>query len=303
MAMGRELAWRVFAQEFNRSDMTHTEGGERAPTYLVTPLGAKVNRVFVVGVLTGVERLGQQGDVLRARVTDPTGTWNLYAGQYQPEALKALSEASPPAVVAVVGKSRLYTPEAGVALASVRPETVRVVSKEERDAWILETVTLTRQRIEAIEAALGMETPAPEKLVDLGFPGHLAEGVVLSLPHYGKPELAVWKEMLLDGLQVMLGKTPRPLPASPDAAQPGAQAAVEEVVVSSPPASPERERAQDLVAELIAKLDAGKGAPWEEIVSEAARSAVGEEGVEEAINALLDKGVVYEPVLGRLKKT
>ncbi|MGQ0535851.1 MAG: hypothetical protein ACT4PT_07245, partial [Methanobacteriota archaeon] len=108
--LGRETAWRVFSAEYNDATLEVSDEGERAPTYLVTPLGAKVNRLFFVGVLTANERIGESGDMWRAQVTDPTGVFHLYAGQYQPEAASVLADLTPPAIVAVSGKSRIYKP-------------------------------------------------------------------------------------------------------------------------------------------------------------------------------------------------
>ena len=44
-----------------------------------------------------------------------------------------------------------------------------------------------------------------------------------------------------------------------------------------------------------------KGAQWDLIVSQGEKSKITEDQVEEALNSLMDKGVVYEPILGRLK--
>ena len=55
--MNREIAWRVFAGEYNDANKDVSGGGERSPSYVVTPLGAKINRLFVVGVLTDVENV------------------------------------------------------------------------------------------------------------------------------------------------------------------------------------------------------------------------------------------------------
>src|SRR5213593_3675109 len=69
----REVAWRLFASEYNDTTLEMDGGGERAPSYVVTPLGAKVNRVFVVGVITDVENVGTDIQPMwRARVSDPT---------------------------------------------------------------------------------------------------------------------------------------------------------------------------------------------------------------------------------------
>ena len=76
----REVAYRLFAAEFEDADYSYSESDEeRAPNYVVTPTGARVNRVFVVGVLTEVEEASE--DILRARVVDQTGAFVVYAGQ------------------------------------------------------------------------------------------------------------------------------------------------------------------------------------------------------------------------------
>ena len=54
----REPAWRVFASEFNASTLKIKGEGEKAPSYVVTPLGAMVNRLFIVGILTDIQNLG-----------------------------------------------------------------------------------------------------------------------------------------------------------------------------------------------------------------------------------------------------
>ena len=50
--MKRQPAWRVFAGEFNDSTFEIKGEGDMTPSYVVTPLGAKINRVFIIGVLT-----------------------------------------------------------------------------------------------------------------------------------------------------------------------------------------------------------------------------------------------------------
>jgi DNA replicative helicase MCM subunit Mcm2 (Cdc46/Mcm family) len=62
-------------------------------------------------------------------------------------------------------------------------------------------------------------------------------------------------------------------------------------------------QAEERVQALVKQLDDGKGAAWEAIIAEAAKTGLAEGDVEEAINSLLDKGLVYEPVLGRLRPT
>jgi len=153
--VSREVAWRVFAREYNDAGLGFKEGeDERAPNYVATPTGAKINRLFVTGVLTEVERVGED-DLLRARVSDPTGTFVVYAGQYQPDAVSFFADAETPEFVAVVGKARTYEPEdSDEVYTSVRPEEVNVVDAETRDRWNVETAQETLKRIEAVREYL-----------------------------------------------------------------------------------------------------------------------------------------------------
>ena len=145
----REVARRVFASEFNDSTYTFKESDdERAPNYALLPTGDRANRVFFVGTLTETEDVGEESEYWRGRVVDPTGTFFIYAGQYQPEAAAALRETEPPAYVAVVGKPRTYEPEEGTINVSVRPESISVVDEDVRDRWVVETAERTLERIE-----------------------------------------------------------------------------------------------------------------------------------------------------------
>ena len=158
----REVARRVFASEFNDSTYTFKESDdERAPNYALLPTGDRANRVFLVGTLTETEDVGEDSEYWRGRVVDPTGTFFVYAGQYQPEAASILRDTEPPAYVAVVGKPRTYETEDGTVNVSVRPESIAVVDAATRDRWVVETAERTLDRIEAFEE-WEAEQEAPE---------------------------------------------------------------------------------------------------------------------------------------------
>jgi RPA family protein len=145
----REVARRVFAREFNDASYTFKESDEeRAPVYVLLPTGERANRVFVVGTLTETEDVGDDSEYWRGRVVDPTGTFFVYAGQYQPEAAGVLRELEPPAYVAVAGKPRTYETDEGDVNVSVRPESITVVDETTRDRWVAETAERTLERIE-----------------------------------------------------------------------------------------------------------------------------------------------------------
>src|SRR5207245_4549133 len=171
----REVAWRLFAGEYGESNFEVGGGGERAPTYVVTPRGARVNRLFVVGVLTDVESVGTDGQPMwRARISDPTGTFHVYAGQYQPEAGAKLAKVKPPAFAAIMGKSRTYSPEPGTVYTSIRPEMVKVVDENVRDYWILDASRSLKERLDAMREAQRMDPLTKDAFVALGYPEDVA---------------------------------------------------------------------------------------------------------------------------------
>ena len=150
----REVAHRIFAAEFDDATYTYTESDEdRAPNYVVTPTGARINRLFVVGVLTETEWVNE--DTIRARVVDPTGPFVLYASQYQPDPRGALDSAVPPAFVAVTGKANTFRPDgADRVYSSIRPEAVAVVDAATRDRWAVSTAEHTILRLGRLGRAL-----------------------------------------------------------------------------------------------------------------------------------------------------
>jgi RPA family protein len=148
----REVARRVFAREFNDAHFTFKESDdERAPLYALLPTGEQTNRVFLVGTLTETEDIGDDSEYWRGRVVDPTGTFFVYAGQYQPDAASQLRELETPTYVAVVGKPRTYETEDGSVNVSVRPESITQVDEATRDRWVVETAERTMERIEAFD--------------------------------------------------------------------------------------------------------------------------------------------------------
>ncbi len=151
-SISREVARRVFADEFNDASYTFKESDdERAPVYLLLPTGERANRVFFIGTLTEKDDVGEDSEWWRGRIVDPTGTFFVYAGQYQPEAASALRDLDAPAYVAVVGKPRTYETDEGDINVSVRPESITEVDATTRDQWVVETAERTLDRIDRFD--------------------------------------------------------------------------------------------------------------------------------------------------------
>ena len=146
----REVARRIFAEELKSSNYSFRDGEDQhqyAPSYLLTPTGAKCNRVFLVGTLTEKDDIGGDTEYWRGRVVDPTGSILIYAGQYQPEAAQILAGLEAPCFVAVVGKPNLYQTDDGNIIISIRAESISRVDEFTRNQWILDTARRTMERL------------------------------------------------------------------------------------------------------------------------------------------------------------
>ena len=149
---GREVARRLFAREFTDATYTFKESDdELAPNYTLLPTGERVNRLFFAGTLTETSDVGSDSEYWQGRVVDPTGTFYVYAGQYQPEAANTLRQIETPTYVTVVGKPRSYETDDGNTNVAVRPESISRVDEPTRDRWVIETADKTIDRLQAFD--------------------------------------------------------------------------------------------------------------------------------------------------------
>ncbi|TKX62640.1 hypothetical protein [Halorubrum sp. GN12_10-3_MGM] len=244
----REVAYRVFAAEFDDASLSYSESDEeRAPNYVVTPTGARVNRLFTAGVLTEVERVNDE--TRRGRVVDPSGAFVTYAGQYQPEAQTFLERADPPAFVALTGKARTFEPEdSDRVFTSVRPESLNEVDADTRDRWVVSAAEATLDRLAAFEQALDSDLRGDELRAALeagGAPAPLAAGIPKALDHYGTTAAyaEAVRRLAVDALELIAGDRDevRSIDVAPDEGDATAIGPLPDtdVTIAEPAATPE----------------------------------------------------------------
>ena len=308
--MKRETAWRVFAGEYNDSTVEIKGNEEMSPSYIVTPLGAKINRLFIIGVLTDTENISEQGELLRAHVSDPTGVFTLYSGQYQQDATDALSDIEVPAFVAIIGKSRTYTPEEGTLYVSIRPEKIMEVNAQTRDRWILETCKNTKDRVEAIMEAMKMTETNIKELKKLGYSRELSEGIAAALENYENIDLDKYVTLIHESLQYLVPSKKTLPDIKIDEKTEKEEKTTEENIEETEEITTETEKEEGnseeiekTVLETIKKLEGDDGAPWDSITEKCKKTGLDKDSIEEALSSLMDKGLIYEPVLGTIKTT
>lgn len=288
--MRREVAWRIFADELNNSTMETKGEDERTPTYVVSPLGAKVNRVYAVGVLTEVENRGTPEEPLwQGRVSDPTGTFFISAGRYQPEAATSMSNIEPPKFVAVVGKTSTYRPDDETMLVSIRVEMIKEVTEEQRDHWILEASRSLKERLEVAAEASKMEEVSASELVALGYDPVLADGIKLAYEHYEHFPIERYWSAMGDALRYVL----------PEYEQTAS------TTIKGAEDIDDQEDLMESILEIICELEEDSGGVSYETVRDAVveREGISMAKFEEIVSKLRMHGKVMEPALGYLQST
>ncbi|ELY49479.1 hypothetical protein [Natronorubrum sulfidifaciens] len=227
---GREIAYRLFAAEYDDASLSYAESDEeRAPNYVISPTGARLNRLFVVGTLTEVTAVNDE--MVRARVVDPTGAFVVYAGQYQPDELAALEQLEPPAFVAVTGKARTFQPDdSDQVYTSIRPESIATVDADTRDRWVVSAAEQTLERIGTYAGAAALEGGRDEltdTLREAGVEAGLAAGIPLAQGHYGTTAsyLDALRDCAVEAVEVVAGDREQVsgLSLTPDTSSPASE--------------------------------------------------------------------------------
>lgn len=299
----RETAWRVFASELNNSSVEIKATEEKMPSYLVSPLGAKINRVLVAGVMTEKENIGGEDEPMwRARIQDVSGYFFINVGRYQPEASAAIADMEVPCFVAAVGRVRTYTGDNQRVYVSVRPENIVKIDEKTRNEWILETAKTTWRRLKNFKTAIGMSDAKESDLVGMGMTQAEASGLLYALDNYEQmPDSTVYLKNIQGALRLLLPDRDVDLGFAEDLSN-----EPDEIDIDSPSGNDGGNsygQMEEIILNLLEELDTdGKGAPRDELERRAEAEGIGSIELEEISNTLMDKGLVYEPNLKYLKR-
>lgn len=299
----RETAWRVFASELNNSSVEIKATEEKMPSYLVSPLGAKINRVLIAGVMTEKENIGGEDEPMwRARIQDVSGYFFINVGRYQPEASAAIADMEVPCFVAAVGRVRTYTGDNQRVYVSVRPENIVKIDEKTRNEWILETAKTTWRRLKNFKTAIGMPDAKESDLVGMGMTQAEASGLLYALDNYEQmPDSTVYLKNIQGALRLLLPDRDVDLGFAEDLSD-----EPDEIDIDAPirnDGGNSYGQMEEIILNLLEELDTdGKGAPRDELERRAEAEGIGSIELEEISNTLMDKGLVYEPNLKYLKR-
>ena len=289
--VGRQSAVRVFAHEYRDATLPEQGSGEYDPGYMVTRLGAKINRALIAGTIDSSERReSESGQSFRFNLIDVTGTHRVEVSPFNPELhpeaeeIHARFERGDRFIMMVVGKQRSFTTEDGGVFTSYNAQEMREIDSQAYVEWLAETADATLRRIDAYEKALSSEQSIAGFRA-AGIPEDLVDGMLLSRAHYPDFESEVYMLDVLQALNAALGRSVEIVNRSPDPG-PNSPATNETTAEVTEKRAEGDMSLEDVIISTIAAGDRGEGVDYDAIIRECSVHGHARQDAEDAIDSL-----------------
>ena len=307
---GRQSAIRIFAQEYSDSNLPLEGVGEYAPSFIITKLGAKVNRALFGGVIDRFERReGDNGPTYSGHLRDATGGVHRFQiAPFQPELhadaeeLLARFESGDRFLMMMIGRARWFESDDGGIFTSFRAEEFTTVERSVYVNWLVETSAATLRRLDAYNLSLESEN-TNESLKSAGVPEDLIEGMILAKNHYSSFDPENYKVGVLQSLSMAL--------SSNSEIEQMITSTEESTVLEVPENSPQMKNdavksdskptgnVDDVILNVIRSSSNPDGMPYDSIVLACVEAGFSRESSEDAIEDLRDiKCEIIEPRFG-----
>ncbi len=308
--VGRQSAIRIFAQEYSDANLPLEGVGEYAPSFIITKLGAKINRALFGGVIDRLERRdGDNGPSYSGQLRDATGGAHRFQiAPFQPELhadaeeLLARFESGDRFLMMMVGRARWFESDDGGLFTSFRAEEFCVVDRDVYVNWLVETSDATLRRLSAYSLSLNSDNNS-DALKAAGVPSDLIEGMILAKDHYGDFDSENYRVGVLQGLSMALNSNSDVvvLPESPSISESDVSLPSQDDKSSSSPESEPQPQGdvEDVILDIIRKSSSANGMPYDSIVLACVEAGFSRELSEDAIEDLRDvKCQIIEPRFG-----
>lgn len=301
----RQPAWHMLASEFRDATLNEKGSGEFDPSFVITKLGAKVNRVIVAGLLERLEvRETANGSTLyQGQLRDPSGQHYFSVGDYASESMRELTvaltekiEAGEPQLILMVAKARWYQTEEGAVYTSLRPEEACIIDGKTYANWITRACQGTIDRMNAFSASLELEPTQQAYASSDSIPANLVDGLVTSRNHYGEIDLEQYKLNVMQALDIAEGKMANATTAVPTLNLSSADEGGDEAEDSS-----EGSDLEECALSIIRQLDQGDGVDFDAVLSNANARGFSRQDSEAMLDELSERGVIHEPRFGWFK--
>ena len=295
----RQPALHMFASEYGESTLSEKGSGEFDPSFVVTKLGSRVNRVIVAGLLERIEgRDVANGSVIyQGQLRDPSGINYFSVGDYVSDSVKEMTiqlsarlESGEPILVLMVAKTRLYQTEEGAIYTSLRPEEMCVIDAQRYASWLAKTSQSLMHRMSNYVTSLDFEANS-ESLSKSEMSEEQILGLIASRNHYGDVDLEHYRLNVMQALDIAEGKL--------DAAtKPVPQRMLVDESGDDDPSGDDKPDLEAAIIDIITKLDQGDGVEFETILVNAEARGFQRTIAEEKLEELSDDGTVHEPAFG-----
>ena len=296
----RQPAWHMLASEFSEATLNEKGSGEYDPSFVITKLGAKVNRVVVAGLLERLEvRETSNGSTLyQGQMRDPSGLHYFSVGDYASESMRELTlslvektEVGEPVLLLMVAKSRWYQTDEGAVYTSLRPEEACEIDAQQYALWLTRTCEDTLQRMKYFTDSLSAE-PTREGLLAAEIPEYMVDGLIVSRNHYGEIDTENYTLNIMQALDIAEGRmeaasqpVSAPIAPASDADEDEAKSGGESEV-------------KDSILSIIEQLDQGDGVDFETVLTNAVARGFDRSLAEEKLDELSNEGTLHEPRFG-----
>lgn len=307
----RQPAWHMLASEFSDSTLNQQGSGEFDPLFVISKLGAKVNRLIVAGLLERLEpRETANGSTLwQGQLRDPSGQHYFSVGDYAPESMRELTvqlssrlDDGEAIMLIMTAKARYFQNEEGAVYTSLRPEEAAVISRSTYREWLVKAADGLLNRIDLHAKASGLEKSV-ESFTAGGIPEHMREGLLLANEHYGEIDLETYRLNIMQTLDIAEDKMPTAVAPS----VPESQTSLEVESMQKSEESIESDGGdvdlKQVVLDLINRLDQGEGVDFDTLLSNAAARGHDRDAAESCLDDLSEDGSIHEPRFGWFKVT
>tara|TARA_B110000444_G_scaffold254379_2_gene286787 strand:+ start:21104 stop:22003 length:900 start_codon:yes stop_codon:yes gene_type:complete len=298
----------MLASEFGESTLHQQGSGEFDPLFVITKLGAKVNRLVVAGLLERLEpRETSNGATLwQGQIRDPSGLHYFSVGDYAPESMRELTvqlssrvDDGETIMLIMTAKARYFQSEEGAVYTSLRPEEAAIISRSTYCEWLVKAADGMLNRISDQEKSVSLEKSL-DALRSSGIPEHMCENILLANEHYGDIDLETYRLNIMQTLDIAENRIPSAVTPTP-AAQVNLDVGSGEVDVTD--SSGEALDLKQVILDLISRLDQGEGVDFDTLLSNAAARGHDRDAAEASLDDLSEEGTVHEPRFGWFKIT
>ena len=297
----RQPAWIMLASEFGESTLNEKGSGEFDPTFVITKLGAKVNRVTVSGLVERLElrETSNGSQMYQGQLRDPSGLHYFSVGEYASESMREFIvqlldkvESGEPILLSMTAKARWYQTDEGAVYTSLRPEEAAIVSRDRYASWLVRACAATLSRLDQHQKSLNCE-PTKEAMLSEGISPEMVDGLLAAQPHYGQIDTEGYRLNVMQALDIAEGKMAAATTAPPtlSLSEP----------TSDDEASGDDEELQSVILECIKAMDNGEGVDFESLVRNLSARGFTREQSEAELDTMSDEGVLHEPRFGWFK--